>query len=265
MICGGALAARPPLQPPSFPHKRLRTCAQANGCPSSPRWPRRRDHPSIGHEKGRRRGATGPEPTSKRNRRGDRPAFVTTRRNEQGLGAAPQTHARPVRRRRRLGYSCAASITRTVPMPARASDQGFCEIAANGAALRRSQRIAGNSPGTALTRPRTSTWHAAPAASRDDGKSVIAIAAIAAKSPQALQSIPPSHGYVSPRMNRKMESEMKILVTKVALAASVGWPRWSPPTRRLPSPGIRRARPSMMRKRIRSTASVPARPCSPAT
>jgi hypothetical protein len=81
----------------------------------------------------------------------------------------------------------------------RASDQGFCEIAAIGAALRRSQGIAGNSPEipTALTRPRTST-HGTPRRRphASDGKSVIAITAIAAKSPQAQPSIPPSHGYV---------------------------------------------------------------------
>jgi hypothetical protein len=81
----------------------------------------------------------------------------------------------------------------------RASDQGFCEIAAIGAALRRSQRIADNSSeiATALTRPRIPT-HGTPRRRPDaiDGKSVIAITAIAAKSPQAHPSIPPPHGYV---------------------------------------------------------------------
>jgi hypothetical protein len=54
-------------------------------------------------------------------------------------------------------------------MLALAAREGFCEIAAIGAALRRSRRIADNSPAipTALTRPRTYAWHAAPAASRD--------------------------------------------------------------------------------------------------
>jgi hypothetical protein len=80
-------------------------------------------------------------------------------------------------------------------MLARASDQGFCKIAAIGAALRRSQRISDNSSaitsthGTPRRRP-----HAI------DAKSVIAIAAIAAKSPQALPSVSPSHGYVFSRI-----------------------------------------------------------------
>jgi hypothetical protein len=138
-----------------------------------------------------------PKPTSNRNRRGDGPAFVMT----DGVsrpGSVARTHARPVRRRRRLGCSRAPSIA--VPTLVRASDQGFCKIAAIGAALRRSQRIAGNSPEipTALTRPRTPT-HGTPRRRPHpvDGESVIAIAAIAAKSPQPLPSIPPSHGYVS--------------------------------------------------------------------
>jgi hypothetical protein len=54
---------------------------------------------------------------------------------------------------------------------------------------------------TALTRPRTST-HGTPRRRPHavDATDVIAIAAIAAKSPQALPSIPPSHDYVCARI-----------------------------------------------------------------
>ena len=152
-------------------------------------------------------GSHRPKPTSNRNRRGDGPAFVMT----DGVsrpGSVARTHARPVRRRRRLGCSRAPSIA--VPTVVRASDQGFCEIAAIGAALRRSQRIAGNSPEipTALTRPRTPT-HGTPRRRPHpvDGESVIAIAAIAAKSPQPLPSIPPSHGYVSGASHEPSDGE----------------------------------------------------------
>jgi hypothetical protein len=52
-------------------------------------------------------------------------------------------------------------------------------------------------PNGAHAAAHTDARHTAPAAHAIDGKSMIAIAAIAAKSPQAQPSIPPSHGYVS--------------------------------------------------------------------
>src|SRR5262245_64509215 len=92
---------------------------------------------SSGIRKGRWRGATGPEPTSKRNRRGDRPAFVKTRRSEQGLGAAPRLT--PARSDVDVDVTSHIHVLpQSPPMLARASDQGFCEIAAIGAELRRS-------------------------------------------------------------------------------------------------------------------------------
>src|SRR5262245_15814029 len=91
-------------------------------------------------KKGRWRGATGPEPTSKRNRRGDRPDFVTT----DGVSRAwerAQTHAR----RSDVDvasdiHACAPSARRWQTL-ARAPDQGFCRIAVIGAALRRTRSI----------------------------------------------------------------------------------------------------------------------------
>src|SRR5262245_25271189 len=61
---------------------------------------------------------------------------------------------------------------------------------------------------TALMRPRTPT-HGTPRRRpyAIDGKSVIAIAAIAANSPQALTSIPPSHGYVSAASHESSDGE----------------------------------------------------------